>query len=130
MADVDHLQRAGVSDMWPNTNEESFVDLAERIKGAQDHITLFGLTRNFYARDQILPLFESKAVTIPVTFYAMDPACDSRRDRSLPTFVTLVVAAFLLMTIDVRLAGGSVSSNIRSTALSFLAPLQSLVRIT
>ena len=42
---------------------------------------------------------------------------DSRHDRALPTFVTLVVAAFLLMTIDVRLAGGSVSSNIRSTRL-------------
>ena len=54
---------------------------------------------------------------------------DSRRDRSLPTFVTLVVAAFLLMTIDVRLAGGSVSSNIRSTALSLLAPLQNLAAI-
>jgi hypothetical protein len=81
IADVDHLQRAGVSDMWPCTNEESFVDLAERIKAARSHITLFGLTRNFYARDQILPLFESKAVTIPVTFYAMDPACASRRDR-------------------------------------------------
>lgn len=81
VADVDHLQRAGVSDAWPHTNDDSFVDLAERIKAARDHITLFGLTRNFYARDQILPLFESKAVTIPVTFYAMDPACDSRRDR-------------------------------------------------
>jgi hypothetical protein len=80
-ADVDHLQRAGVSDMWPRTDEDSFRDLADRIKSAQDHITLFGLTRNFYARDQILPLFESKAVTIPVTFYAMDPVCDSRRDR-------------------------------------------------
>ena len=54
---------------------------------------------------------------------------DSRRDRALPTFITLVVAAFLLMTIDVRLAGGSVSSNIRSTALSFLAPLQNLAAI-
>ena len=54
---------------------------------------------------------------------------DSRRDRALPTFITLVVAAFLLMTIDVRLAGGSVSSNIRSTALSLLAPLQNLAAI-
>ncbi len=54
---------------------------------------------------------------------------DSRRDRALPTFVTLVVAAFLLMTVDVRLAGGSVSSNIRSAALSVLAPLQNLAAI-
>lgn len=54
---------------------------------------------------------------------------DSRRDRALPTFVTLVVASFLLMTFDVRLAGGSVSSSIRSAALSVLAPLQNLAAI-
>jgi len=54
---------------------------------------------------------------------------DSRGDRALPTFVTLVVAAFLMMTFDVRLAGGSVSSNIRSAALSVLAPLQNLAAI-
>jgi hypothetical protein len=78
---ADHLQRAGVSDMWPCTNEQSFADLAERIEGARSHITLFGLTRNFYARDLVLPRLEAKAVGIPVTVYAMDPACDSRRDR-------------------------------------------------
>jgi hypothetical protein len=44
-------------------------------------ITVFGLTRNFYAKDEILPLFESQAVNIPVTFYVMDPRCGSRRDR-------------------------------------------------
>ena len=54
---------------------------------------------------------------------------DSRHDRAMPTFVTLVVAAFLLMTVDVRLAGGSVSSAIRSSALSVLAPLQNLAAI-
>jgi len=54
---------------------------------------------------------------------------DSRRDRALPIFVTLMVVGFLLMTVDVRLAGGSVSSTIRSTALSVLAPLQNLAAI-
>lgn len=54
---------------------------------------------------------------------------DSRHDRAMPTFVTLVVAAILLMTVDVRLAGGSVSSAIRSSALSVLAPLQNLAAI-
>jgi hypothetical protein len=39
------------------------------------------LARNFYAKDEILPLFESKAVAIPVTFFVMDPYCDSRRER-------------------------------------------------
>ncbi|MGH3810169.1 MAG: hypothetical protein ACRDRU_26820, partial [Pseudonocardiaceae bacterium] len=42
---------------------------------------MFGLTRNIYASDEILPLFESKAREIPVAFYVMDPQCDSRRDR-------------------------------------------------
>jgi len=37
--------------------------------------------RNFYAKDEILPLFEAKAVAIPVTFFVMDPYCESRRDR-------------------------------------------------
>jgi hypothetical protein len=42
---------------------------------------MFGLTRNIYTSDEILPLFESKAREIPVTFYVMDPNCASRRDR-------------------------------------------------
>ncbi len=42
---------------------------------------MFGLTRNFYARDNILPLFESQAVHMPVTFYVMSPWCESRKDR-------------------------------------------------
>ena len=67
--------------MWPRSNPESFDDLVRRVRDAQEEISVFGLTRNFYARDEILPLFESKAVDIPVTFFVMDPCCDSRRDR-------------------------------------------------
>ncbi len=70
-----------MSNAWPHTNEQSFADLVRRVEAAQRRITLFGLTRNFYARDQVLPLFEAKARSIPVTVYAMDPACESRRDR-------------------------------------------------
>ncbi|MGQ0847508.1 MAG: rod shape-determining protein MreC [Actinomycetota bacterium] len=51
---------------------------------------------------------------------------ERRRDRTLPTFITLLVTAFLLMTFDVRVAGGAVTGNIRSAALSTLAPLQNL----
>lgn len=79
--DVGHLTRAGISDLWPRSNPEAFNDLVERVRHAQEEITVFGLTRNFYARDEILPLFESKAVDIPVTFFIMDPRCSSRRDR-------------------------------------------------
>lgn len=52
-----------------------------RIKVASEEITVFGLTRNFYARDDTLPLFEAQAIHVPVTFYVMDPRCDSRLDR-------------------------------------------------
>jgi rod shape-determining protein MreC len=51
------------------------------------------------------------------------------RDHSLPTFVTLLVAAFLLMTIDVRMAGGSVAGALRSGALRLLAPLENLAAV-
>src|SRR5262249_7271363 len=80
-ADLDHLARAGISALWPCTNPEVLEDLVARIEAAREEISVFGLTRNFYARDEILPLFESKAREIPVTFYVMDPNCESRRDR-------------------------------------------------
>ena len=51
---------------------------------------------------------------------------ESRRDRTLPTFLTLVVLAFLMMTFDVRLAGSNISRGIRSGALGVIAPLQNL----
>ena len=79
--DVGHLTHSGLTDLWPRTTPETFDDLTRRIQHATEDITVFGLTRNFYARDAILPLFESKARRIPVTFYVMDPWCDSRRDR-------------------------------------------------
>ena len=79
--DVSHLARAGISDLWPRTSAEALEDLTSRLRNAREEITVFGLTRNFYAKDEILPLFESKAVEIPVTFYVMDPSCESRRDR-------------------------------------------------
>lgn len=79
--DIGHLARSGVSNLWPHTSPETLDDLAARVRNATREITVFGLTRNFYAKDEILPLFESQAVKIPVTFYVMDPHCDSRRDR-------------------------------------------------
>lgn len=47
-----------------------------------------------------------------------------RSDRSMPTFVTLVVVAILLMTFDIRLAGEGVVGVIRGGAQTLLAPLQ------
>ncbi len=80
-ADVGHLARAGITSLWPRSSPETYADLVERVRNAQEEITVFGLARNFYAKDEILPLFESKAVAIPVTFFVMDPYCDSHRER-------------------------------------------------
>ncbi|HEY7703526.1 MAG TPA: rod shape-determining protein MreC [Acidimicrobiia bacterium] len=49
-----------------------------------------------------------------------------RRDRTLPTFITLLVLAFLLMTFDVRSAGGGMGLSLRVTAQELTAPLQKL----
>ena len=51
------------------------------------------------------------------------------RDRTLPTFITLVVLAFLMMTVDVRVANRGLGGTIRSGALGLLAPLQNLAAI-
>lgn len=80
-ADIGHLARAGIIDTWPRSSRETYDDLVDRVRRARDEITVFGLARNFYAKDEILPLLESRAVAIPVTFFIMDPFCDSRRER-------------------------------------------------
>ncbi len=51
------------------------------------------------------------------------------RDRTLPTFITLVVLAFLMMTVDVRVANRGLGGTVRSGALGLLAPLQNLAAI-
>jgi hypothetical protein len=78
--EIDHIG-AGISNLWPRTNQSVLDDLVDRVGDAREEITVFGLTRNFYAKDDMLPLFEEKAAVIPVTFYVMDPHCASRRDR-------------------------------------------------
>jgi hypothetical protein len=80
-AGPDPLRGAGVSRLWPRTGPEVLADLVSRVSGAREEVSMFGLTRNFYASDEMLPVFESKAREIPVTFYVMDPHCESRRDR-------------------------------------------------
>lgn len=79
--EIAHLEDAGISRLWPRTNQGVLDDLVDRVEAAREEITVFGLTRNFYAKDDMLPLFEDKAAAIPVTFYVMDPGCASRRDR-------------------------------------------------
>ncbi|QXJ19717.1 helix-turn-helix transcriptional regulator [Actinomadura graeca] len=79
--DVGHVQRAGIIDAFPFTSEDSERDLIERISAAQRRINLFGLTRSFYASEEMLSLLEEKARTMDVRIYVMDPYCDSRKDR-------------------------------------------------
>ncbi|MQA16515.1 MAG: hypothetical protein GEV09_20960 [Pseudonocardiaceae bacterium] len=79
--DLNHLQHASISNLWPRTNPDVLDDLIGRVSNATEEVSVFGLSRNFYAKDDMLPLFESKASEVPVTFYVMDPRCNSRRDR-------------------------------------------------
>lgn len=78
---LSHLEQAGLVDLFPRTNLESKSDLISRIRAARQHIVMFGLTRNFYGSDELLPLFQAKAREIPIRVFIMDPHCDSRRDR-------------------------------------------------
>ncbi|MGH3795336.1 MAG: hypothetical protein ACRDSP_10635 [Pseudonocardiaceae bacterium] len=80
-SDIAHLREAGISHLWSRTNQSVLDDLINRVDGAREEITVFGLTRNFYAKDDMLPLFEEKAADIPITFYVMNPSCTSRKDR-------------------------------------------------
>lgn len=79
--EISHLERAGMIDIYPQTNDDSMRDLFGRIASARHRVNVFGLTRNFYARDHVLPMIEAKARTVPVRMYLMDPTSASRRDR-------------------------------------------------
>jgi hypothetical protein len=81
MHEINPLDAAGISHLWPRTGPDVLQDLVSRVSNAHEEVSMFGLTRNIYTSDEILPLFESKAHEIPVTFYVMDPFCHSRRDR-------------------------------------------------
>lgn len=80
--DVGNLKRAGIVDAYPYTSQESEDDLLDRIRDARVRVNMFGLTRNFYGRDDVLPVFQEKASRgVPVQIFVMDPYCSSRRDR-------------------------------------------------
>ncbi|WP_371496227.1 helix-turn-helix domain-containing protein [Kitasatospora sp. NBC_00374] len=76
-----HLEQAGIVDAFPLTNIESKSDLVSRLRSAREGITMFGLTRNFYSSDDMLPLFTAKSHEVPIRIFIMDPYCESRRDR-------------------------------------------------
>ncbi len=78
---LDHLGMAGLFNMWSKTGPDAIHDLVRRVSGASENISVFNLTGSFYATDEMLSMIESKAHEISVTFYVMNPDCDSRRDR-------------------------------------------------
>ena len=49
-----------------------------------------------------------------------------REDRSVPLFVTLLVIAFVIMTLDVRASGGGALDTIRTGASRLIAPVQTV----
>ncbi len=79
--ELDPLTNSGVSHVWPKTSPGTIHDLLSRVDGAREDVSVFNLSASFYATEEMLPLVESRAQEIPVTFYVMDPDCDSRRDR-------------------------------------------------
>lgn len=81
VTEVSHLERAGLLDIYPRTDDDATRDLFGRIASARHRVNVFGLTRNFYARDHVLPMLEGKARSVPVRMYMMDPTASSRRDR-------------------------------------------------
>ncbi|MER8188043.1 hypothetical protein [Kitasatospora sp. NPDC094015] len=76
-----HLEQAGLVDLFPLTNIESKSDLVGRLSAAREQITMFGLTRNFYSSDDMLPVFIAKSHEVPIRIFIMDPYGQSRRDR-------------------------------------------------
>ncbi|MBF6059813.1 helix-turn-helix transcriptional regulator [Nocardia terpenica] len=73
---------AGLVGLWPYTSQESEKDLVSRIELVGRELTMFGLTRNAYARDDILgALRDAAARGVTISMFVMDPWCDSRRDR-------------------------------------------------
>lgn len=67
--------------LFPETNNSSQRDLEVRIEEAEEKITIFGLTRGFFASGKMRRLMIKKSQDVPITFFVMDPDCDSRRHR-------------------------------------------------
>jgi hypothetical protein len=67
--------------LFPETNDASQRDLEERIEESEEKITIFGLTRNFFASERMRKILIRKAQDVPITLFIMDPDCESRRHR-------------------------------------------------
>jgi hypothetical protein len=79
--EANRVHDLGIERIFPRTCPESHEDLLDRLRGARERISLFGLTRNFYSSAELLTILSKKASHIPVRLYVMEPHCDSRQDR-------------------------------------------------
>jgi len=60
---------------------DSQQDLLGRVEAARQRFITFGLTRNFFARDDVRDLLLRKSYEIPIKLFLLDPHCESRKDR-------------------------------------------------
>jgi transcriptional regulator with XRE-family HTH domain len=59
----------------------SQTELIDRLESAQHRVNVFGLTRKFYATEQIREILERTARRVPVRFYLSDPDSVARTER-------------------------------------------------
>jgi transcriptional regulator with XRE-family HTH domain len=67
--------------LYLHTVPSSQEDLIHRLETAQQRINVFGLTRRFYARDQVRDILEKRGRHVPVRLYMLDPDSAARVER-------------------------------------------------
>jgi hypothetical protein len=70
-----------VTTMFLETCADSQRDLVERLRAAERHVNIFGLTRNFFAREDVRDLLLLKARTVPIRLFLMEPTSPARVER-------------------------------------------------
>ena len=70
-----------LANIFPFTNEDAGKNLIELINNAKNEIILFGLTRNFYATEQMLKLLNKKSQELKIRMYLMNPESPARKFR-------------------------------------------------
>lgn len=67
--------------VFPCVTDDSYDDLVERIQSAKHSIVIFGLTRNFFAKQPLRDMILDRAQEVDIKFFMADPECTSRSDR-------------------------------------------------
>ena len=80
-AEVGHLARAGITDLWPAPAPRPTLTLSSGCVPRKRKSRYLASPATSMQRTRYFHCLKSKAVAIPVTFFVMDPYCDSRRER-------------------------------------------------